>query len=103
MSESQWSKFPRRGRWFGGGTKEQFAHDPVKRAVRMISAGLVLIGLMVCIRPQTALAVNLSNSIELSVSVGTNTLPARLYRPSGFDTSTNLLPLVLFLHGVGES
>ena len=75
----------------------------MKLAVRMISAGLVLTGFLAGIRPQMALAANLSNSVELSVSVGTNTLPARLYRPPGFDTSTNLLPLVLFLHGVGES
>jgi predicted esterase len=103
MSKEQLPACSRRSRWFGGGNKERFAHDPVKRSVRMIFAGLILTGLLAAIRPQTASAVNLSNSVELSVSVGTNTLPARLYRPPGFDTGTNLLPLVLFLHGVGES
>ncbi|MDB6030465.1 MAG: hypothetical protein JWM16_803, partial [Verrucomicrobiales bacterium] len=46
---------------------------------------------------------NLSNSVEMAVSSGQYTLPARLYRPSDFEISPNPFPLVLFLHGAGES
>jgi predicted peptidase len=52
--------------------------------------------------PQHAAAASLDNSVELSLSDGVNTLLARLYRPPGFETSTNKFPLVLFLHGIGE-
>ena len=52
--------------------------------------------------PQRASAASLSNSVELLFSDGVNNLRARLYRPPGFDTSSNQFPLVLFLHGVGE-
>ena len=52
---------------------------------------------------QGAFAASLSNSVELLFSDGVNNLRARLYRPPGFDTSSNQFPLVMFLHGVGEN
>src|SRR4051812_22371976 len=52
---------------------------------------------------RVASGANLSNSVEMAVSSGQYTLPARLYRPSGFEISPNPCPLVLFLHGAGES
>lgn len=69
----------------------------------LFPARVVLLVLFAAVLPQHAAAANLSNSVELQFSDGVNNLRARLYRPPGFDTSTNHCPLVLFLHGVGES
>ena len=73
------------------------------KIIRTILPQLLLLGASLAIVPQSAVAANLSNSVALSFSDGVNRLPARLYRPPGYDASSNKLPLVLFLHGVGES
>src|SRR3954462_9267390 len=101
MSKELSPKCPQRDPSMEGRIMGQLSDDSVKQAVKTIFAVLVLTGFWIF--PQSTSAVNLSNSVELSVSVGSNRLPARLYRPPGFDTSTNLLPLVIVLHGVGES
>jgi predicted peptidase len=72
---------------------------------RWIRPTLILPTLFLFVQPEKmaiALNVNLSTG-NLSFSDGQNTMPYRLYVPPGYNTPGAEFPLIMFLHGSGES
>jgi poly(3-hydroxybutyrate) depolymerase len=66
---------------------------------------LFLVAILLILPPNVAIAldVNLSTGNLVYINEDGNSMPYRLYVPPGYDTPGAQFPLIMFLHGSGES